>query len=168
MNDDDTRTLDAENSLHAALARIQQGLGDLDRFKSASASLDQASQNSVRILEELTAASRLLTQAAESLRDESLAAFEAKIDQVNQSVQTELLPMLVEAAVSAKKQLALAQKVGEEQRVANEAMAEQMLELDAGVQSNLKSIKILVLSGLIAVAGVVVFGFYQLGAFGAL
>ncbi len=87
MNESDSRTLETENSLHTALQQIEQGLKDLDRFKKASDSLDRASQNSTEILTVLMEASQLLSQASANLSGQSLAVFEAKIDNVKQSIQ---------------------------------------------------------------------------------
>lgn len=79
MNDNSTTALDAEENLQEALEEIQEGLKDLDRFKKASTSLDQASQKSVEILSGLLDASKLLVKASANLSDKGLSDFEEKL-----------------------------------------------------------------------------------------
>lgn len=99
MNSSKDSGLDAEDSLYMALEKIQEGLNDLDRFKTASSSLDQASQKSTEILDALRDASKLLETAATNLSEKSLANFEQHLVDVNRSMQrlgADLVPKLNE------------------------------------------------------------------------
>jgi ribosome-binding ATPase YchF (GTP1/OBG family) len=169
MKENNVSGLDAEFSLNSALIKIEQGLIDLERFKSASNSLDQASRNSSEILSSLLEASKLLDKVSENLSDKSLSDFERKLEEANDNIQKiglDIASKVDGGAKDTEKHLEQIKEMNEQQQVIIGSLTAEVKKSNDDLCGQINNIKLTVIFGFVGLIGMVGFGFFKLGVLG--